>query len=542
MKILVADDMPADALAPLSARGWDVIVTAGQPRDTLLAALADADALIVRSATKVTADLLDAAPKLRIVARAGTGVDTIDVPAATARGVLVVNAPGANSVSVAELAMAMMLSLARHTPAADRAMKDGRWEKKAFAGIELRGKTLGLVGFGRIGQEVARRAQAFDMRVLAHDPFLAQEVADELRVELVSLDDLCRRAEWISLHLPATPATRHIFDAARLASCRKGARIINTARGELIDASALADALESGHLAGAGIDVFEAEPPTDLRLQQLPQVVATPHLGASTKEGQQAAATDTVMAVDAFLDRGDVVNAVNLASPSKAAAAMLQPYIMLAERLGRLAGQLVSGRIEAVGVRTYGEVADSPHPIVATAALSGLLSSILSEGVSVVNARQLAAARRIEVAETVSARPRRFVGVVSLQVHTSGQDGRAQGAERGDGAPRWLEGVIAHGRDPRLVSIDGIDVDAPLEGTVLVVSNDDRPGVVGGVGTVLGDHGINIGSLSLGRKDGKAVALASLDADAAALADRETLERALRAVPSITSVWIADLR
>lgn len=533
MKIIVADDMPAGALAPLSARGWDVIITAGQPRDTLLAALAGADALIVRSATKVTAELLDAAPKLRIVARAGTGVDTIDVPAATARGVLVVNAPGANSVSVAELAMAMMLSLARHTPAADRAMKDGRWEKKAFAGIELRGKTLGLVGFGRIGQEVARRAQAFDMRVLAHDPFLAQEVADELGVELVTLDELCRRAEWISLHLPATPATRHIFDAARLASCRKGARIINTARGELIDAAALAGALESGHLAGAGIDVFEAEPPTDLRLQQLPQVVATPHLGASTREGQQAAATDTVMAVDAFLDRGDVVNAVNLASPSKAAAAMLQPYIVLAERLGRLAGQLVSGRIDSVGVRTYGEVADSPHPMVATAALSGLLSSILSEGVSVVNARQLAAARRIEIAETVSARPRRFVGVVSLQVHTS-VDGTVQ--------TRWLEGVIAHGRDPRLVSLDGIDVDAPLEGTVLVVSNDDRPGVVGGVGTVLGDHGINIGSLSLGRKDGKAVALASLDGDAAALTDRETLERALRAVPSITSVWIADLR
>ena len=520
--------MPADALAPLTEREWTVAVTAGRPREELLSALADADALIVRSATKVTSELLDAAPRVRIVARAGTGVDTIDVPAATARGVLVVNAPGANSVSVAELAMAMMLSLARHTPAADRAMKDGRWEKKAFAGIELRGKTLGLLGFGRIGQEVARRAQAFEMNVLAHDPFLANEVAEELDVELVTLDELCRRADWISLHLPSTPATRHIFDAARLQACKKGARLINTARGELVDAAALADAIEAGHIAGAGLDVFEAEPPSDLRLQQLPQVVATPHLGASTREGQQAAAVDTIAAVVAFLARGDVLNAVNLASPSKAAAAMLQPYVVLAERLGRLAGQLAQGRIDAVGVRTYGEVADSPHPIVATAALAGLLSSILSEGVSVVNARQLAAARRIEVAETVSARPRRFVGVISLQVHTSA-------------GTRWLEGVVAHGRDPRLVLVDGIEIDAPLDGTVLVVCNDDRPGVVGGVGTVLGEHGINIASLSLGRKDGVAVAVAALDRDGAPLAGREALERALRAVPSIKSVWIAEL-
>lgn len=530
--------MPADALAPLSGRGWDVIVTAGRPREELLNALAGADALIVRSATKVTRELLEAAPRLRIVARAGTGVDTIDVPAATERGVLVVNAPGANSVSVAELAMAMMLSLARHTPAADRAMKDGRWEKKAFAGIELRGKTLGLVGFGRIGQEVARRAQAFEMRVMAHDPYLANEVAEEAGVELATLDELCRRADWISLHLPATPATRHIFDRDRIASCRRGVRIINTARGELIDAAALADAIEAGHVAGAGIDVFDPEPPADLRLQQLPQVVATPHLGASTKEGQQAAATDTIAAVDAFLSRGDVQNAVNLASPSRAAAAMLQPYLLLADRLGQLAGQLAAGRIDAIGVRTYGEVADSPHPIVATTALAGLLSSILSEGVSVVNARQLAASRRIEIAETVSGRPRRFVGVISLQLHTS----RPPGAPDGTAPLLHLEGVVAHGRDPRLVLIDGIDIDAPLEGTLLVISNDDKPGVVGRVGTVLGEHGINIGNLSLGRKGGVAIAVATLDAGGASQADRDALVRALEAVPSIRSVWVAELR
>jgi D-3-phosphoglycerate dehydrogenase len=291
-------------------------------------------------------------------------------------------------------------------------------------------------------------------------------------------------------------------------------------------------------VAGAGIDVFDPEPPSDPRLQSLPQVVALPHLGASTKEGQQAAAVDTVAAVEAFLARGDVQNAVNLASPSRTVAAMLQPYVVLAERLGRLGGQLASGRIESVGVRTYGEVAGSPHPIVATAAVAGLLSSILSEGVSVVNARQLAADRRIEIAETVSTRPRRFVGVVSLQVHT-GESSTSKTSTR------WLEGVIAHGRDPRLVLVDGIEVDAPLEGTVLVICNDDRPGVVGGVGTVLGEHGINIASLSLGRKDGVAVAIAALDVDAAdagSLPARMTsLDRALRAVPAVNDVWIARL-
>ncbi len=522
--------MPGDALAPLSERGWDIVITSGLPREALLSALATADALVVRSATKVTRELLQAAPKLRVVARAGTGVDTIDVPAATERGVLVVNAPGANSVSVAELAMAMMLSLARHTAAADRTMKEGRWEKKAFAGIELRGKTLGLVGFGRIGQEVACRARAFEMRVLAHDPFLASEVADEARVELVTLDELCTRADWISLHLPSTPSTRHIFDRERLQSCRKGVRIINTARGELIDAAALADAIESGHVAGAGLDVFEAEPTVDLRLQQLPQVVATPHLGASTREGQQAAAADTIAALEAFLDRGDVLNAVNLASPSKDAAATLQPYLLLAERLGRLAGHLAGGRIENVGVTTYGEVAASPHPLVATSVLSGLLGSILSEGVSVVNARRLAEERRIELTESASARTRRFVGVIAVKVHTT--------SDTGTSATFSVEGVIAHGRDPRVVMIDGVDVDAPLEGTVLVIRNDDRPGVVGGVGTVLGAHGVNIGGLSLGRKDGEAIAVATLDA---AADDWETLQRALEAVPAVRNVWLADL-
>src|SRR5688572_5441057 len=254
--------------------------------------MADADALVVRSATKVTAAVIAAAPRLRVIARAGTGVDNVDVPAASGRGIVVMNAPGANSISVAELALGQMLALARHLPAADAAMKQGKWEKKKFLGEELRDKTLGLAGLGRIGQEVARRAAAFGMRLIAHDPFISAQVASDLGVELVSLDDLFARADYISLHMPSTPQTRHVVNAARLAQARRGIRIINTARGDLIDEGALADAIEAGHVAGAALDVFQKEPTVDFRLQNLPQVVATPHIAASTREGQELVGTE----------------------------------------------------------------------------------------------------------------------------------------------------------------------------------------------------------------------------------------------------------
>jgi D-3-phosphoglycerate dehydrogenase len=270
LKIVVADDLPGSALDVLRAEGWNVDARTGRAPEQLATDVADAEAIVVRSATKVTAPLIQAAPKLRVIARAGTGVDNVDVPAASARGVVVMNAPGANSISVAELAVALMLALARHVPAADSAMKQGKWEKKKFLGEEVREKTLGLAGLGRIGQEVARRAAAFDMRIIAHDPFISEDVASDLGVELVSLDQLFARSDFLSLHMPSTPTTKNIVNAERLAKAKKGIRIINTARGDLIDEGALADAIESGHIGGAALDVFQKEPAVDHRLQTLP--------------------------------------------------------------------------------------------------------------------------------------------------------------------------------------------------------------------------------------------------------------------------------
>src|SRR6186713_221906 len=357
MKIVIADGLPSSAIELLSQPDWDIDNRQGRQPAELMADLSDADALVVRSATKVTRDMIDAAPKLRVIARAGTGVDNVDVAAATARGIVVMNAPGANSLSVAELAMGLILSMARNIPAADASMKTSKWEKAKFAGAEIRSKTLGLVGLGRIGQEVAARAHAFEMKVIAHDPFISAEMAATLGVELVSLDDLCARADYISLHLPALPSTRHLFNADRFARCKKGTRIINTARGELIDAAALADAIEQGQVAGAGLDVFDPEPPQDWRLAMLPQVVATPHIAASTKEAQEQVGEETAGAVRDFLNEGIIRNAVNFPSVSQEAYKRLRPYLMLARSLGSVVAQMGQARINAIGVRYYGELA-----------------------------------------------------------------------------------------------------------------------------------------------------------------------------------------
>src|SRR5207249_2470597 len=334
LKIVVADEVPASALGVLRAEpGWTVDARTGRASADLATDLADADALLVRSATKVDARLIAAAPKLRIVARAGTGVDNVDVTAATARGIVVVNAPGANSISVAEHALALMLALARSVPAADRAMKDERWEKRRFLGSELRGKTLAVAGLGRIGQEVARRARAFGMRVVAHDPFIAADVAGGLGVELMSLDDVCATADYLTLHLPSTAETRHLFDSARFARCKPGLRFINTARGDLVDEDALCRAIQSGIVAAAALDVFESEPPKNWSLAKLPQVIATPHIAASTEEAQELVGLETAATVRDFLRDGVVRNAVNFPALSAAALEKLQPWVRLADRL-----------------------------------------------------------------------------------------------------------------------------------------------------------------------------------------------------------------
>src|SRR3989442_8068938 len=335
MKIVVADDLPPSALELLRAEAdWIVDARPGRGPADLAADLADADGLPAGAAQKVTPRLLAAAPNLRIVARAGTGVDNVDVEAASARGIRVVNAPGANSISVAEHACALMLAFARSVPAADHAMKDGRWEKKRFLGTEVRGKTLGIVGLGRVGQEVAHRARALAMRVVAHDPFISNDVAAGIGVELVSLDDLCAAADYVTLHLPSTEETTHLFNDARFGRCRPGIRIINTARGELIDEQALRRAIESSIVAGAALDVFEQEPPTDWSLAQLPQVIATPHIAASTEEAQELVGLDTAATGRDFLRGGPVRHAGNFPSVRPDELQRLQPWVRLADRLG----------------------------------------------------------------------------------------------------------------------------------------------------------------------------------------------------------------
>ena len=501
--IVVADDLPAAALDLLRREGWTVDARTGRTPDQLAADVAVAQAIVVRSATKVTAALIAAAPNLRAIARAGTGVDNVDVNAASGRGIVVMNAPGANSVSVAELAMGLILAMARHLPAADAAMKQGKWEKKKFLGEEVRDKTLGLAGLGRIGQEVARRAAAFGMRLVAHDPFVSEAVAATLGVELVSLDEVFARADYVSLHLPSTPQTRHLVNADRLARSRKGIRIVNTARGDLIDEAALADAIESGQVAGAALDVFDKEPTVDHRLQMLPQVVATPHIAASTREGQELVGVETATALRDFLRDGVIRNAVNFPSVSTEEYRRLQPFVALGEKLGAFLAQMNESQATEVSIRYYGELAEARTDLIANAVLVGLLRpSEISGGTTLVNARTVATSRGLEVVESRSNRARNYTSLISVKLQTAAGE-------------LWAEGAVFERTFPRLVMLDGIGVEATLEGTMIVMRNNDQPGVIGHVGTVLGRHGINVASFALGRERDRAIGLVTVDEPAA---------------------------
>jgi D-3-phosphoglycerate dehydrogenase len=531
MKIVIADGLPASAIETLEHAEWTIDSRQGRSPAELSADLSDADALIVRSATKVTRDLIEAAPRLRVIARAGTGVDNVDVQTATSRGIVVMNAPGANSLSVAELTMGLILSLARNIPAADASMKAGKWQKSKFAGSEIRAKTLGLVGLGRIGQEVAARAHAFEMAVIAHDPFISAELAASLGVVLVPLDDLCARADYISLHLPALPSTTHIFNAERFAKCKKRVRIINTARGELIEEGALADAIANGHVAGAGLDVFEQEPPKDWLLPSLPQVVATPHIAASTREAQEQVGTETAAALRDFLKEGVIRNAVNFPSVSPEEYQRLRPYLTLAKSLGLVVAQMGEARINAVGVRYYGDLAGDGNQLVGSAVLEGVFCAILSSGgVTPVNARTIAAERGIELIESRSTRARNYTSLISVKLHTSEGD-------------RWVEGTVFANGSPRLVLVDGVTVEAPLDGTLLIIKNNDQPGVIGDVGTLLGRHHVNIASFALGRDPECAdCALGVVNVDehperGSAGVVTDGVLREIRAIANVRSVW-----
>jgi D-3-phosphoglycerate dehydrogenase len=526
MRIIIADPLPDSAVELLRLTdGWTVDARAKRAPDELARDLTDADALIVRSATKVDAALIAGATRLRVIARAGTGIDNVDVRAATERGIVVMNAPGANSVSVAELALALMLSLARAIPAADAAMKRNVWDKKRLTGGELRGKTLGIVGLGRIGQEVAARARSFGMKMVAHDPFISEQVATALGIDLLSLDDLCAEADYITLHMPATPETRHLLNKDRLARCKPGVRIVNTARGELIDEEALANAIEGGQIGGAALDVFEVEPPVNSRLTQLPQVVATPHIAASTVEAQELVGLETAMAVRDFLRDGVIRNAVNFPAIPGDEFARVRPFMQLAERMGTLLSQTAPGRMHGVSIRYYGPLATAHADLLASAVVAGVLRPMLYESVTVVNARAVAEERGIEIVESRSSRVRDFANMLSVKLQTTGGE-------------RWIEGTVFEGASPRLTLIDGVEVEAPLEGTLLIIGNEDQPGVIGEVGTILGRRGINIASFALGRGTGGAVGVVNVDADTG---DHTGALEDLRAVRAIKDVRLVTL-
>ncbi len=528
MKIVIADPLPSSAAELLRDQGWNIDAKTGRPPEELYAALADADALIVRSATQVDAELIAKAPGLKVIARAGTGVDNVDLDAASAGGILVVNAPGANSISVAEHAFALLLASARSIAQADGLMKAGRWEKKRLMGTELRGKTLGVVGLGRIGREVVHRAHAFGMRSIAHDPFITGQIAADLDVELVELDDLCTQADFITLHVPSS-GERPLFDAERLSHCKPTVRIINTARGTLIDEAALGDAIERGVVGGAGLDVYETEPPTATRVIGLPQVVATPHIAGSTREAQELVGLETASCVRDFLQTGIVRNAVNYPSLAPEELKRVQPYTMLARRLGAFLGQSSTDRVETVSIRYYGELAEGNNEMLVGATLVGFFGTMLSSNVTPINARAIASERGIEVIESRSSRPRNFTSLISLKLHTA--DGE-----------RWAEGAIFEHAGPRLVLLDGVTVEAPLEGTLVVIRNNDQPGVIGAVGTILGRHTINIATFALGRGPTGAVAVVKIDRNGS---DNQQITDAvldeIRAVPAVQQVAVVTV-
>ncbi|MCC7157708.1 MAG: phosphoglycerate dehydrogenase [Bryobacterales bacterium] len=485
MKILVAEPVSHAAIELLKAQTeWTTIVSNPKEYDQHLAG---ADALLVRSAVKVNASVLARAPKLRVIGRAGVGVDNVDLGAATAAGVLVMNTPGGNAVSVAEHTLAMMLGLARAVPEASFSTRSGKWEKKAFLGNELRGKTLGVIGLGNIGQEVVRRARGFEMRIIASDPYVSPQVAADLGVELASLDTLYAQADYISLHVALTPETRGMISSASIAKMKDGVRIINCARGELIDQKALGDALASKKVGGAGLDVFDPEPPASGDpLLSSPNLIATPHIAGSTEEAQEIVGIRIVEQLIEYLKNGIAINAVNMPAVSPEQYRAIGPFIILADRLGNFASHVATGHPEGVRITYYGRVAEMNTSLVRNAGLAGVLSRWLTSPANLVNAMQLASQRSLTVSE--SHEKRSTLGdAVRLDLETD------------EGVTSVLGAVVLD--KPRLIQVDGIYCEAPLAGRLIFMKNVDVPGVIGHVGTVLGKNNINIANFSLGRAD-----------------------------------------
>ncbi len=526
-KVLIADSISQRGIDELSLDDQlDVQIKTGLTEQELVRVIPAFSALIVRSQTRVTADILNAAAKLRVVGRAGVGVDNVDVETATRRGVVVLNAPGGNTISTAEHAFSLLLSMARKIPHADANVRNKNWDKKNFEGVELYNKTLGVIGMGRIGSELTRRAIAFGMRVVAYDPYLSVTRARSLQVELVDeLDDLLASADFISLHTPLTAETRHILDAARLQKTKRGVRIINCARGGLIDEGALAQALQDGRVAGAALDVFEIEPlPSDSPLRSAPNLVLTPHLGASTVEAQESVGIEIAQSIRAALLEGTIRNAVNMPNLDAKTLAIIGPHLRFGEKLGRFLSQIAPKRADSLNINYSGKVNEADTTAITRAALKGFLQIAGGSEVNEVNAPAFAETLGLKVTESRLSAPGDYTDMLELSAVAEGKTVSVGGA--------------FFGATPRIISINSRPVEARPHGVLLVLENTDRPGMVGRIGTLLGDHGVNIATMSLSRNQAGGTALTVLNLDTAL---SEELLSEVRASEDIHSAQVIQL-
>jgi len=532
VKIIVAEKISPAAIQQLQEPGWTVL-TADQVAGKLAEELETADALIVRSAVQADAQLLEHAKRLRVIGRAGVGVDNIDLEAATHKGIAVMNTPGANAVAVAEQTLGMMLAMARQLCRADALMHAGKWEKKSLQGTELRGKTLAIVGLGRIGMEVAQRARAFGMELVAHDPFVSLSVAKERGIRLVSLDELYAIADYITLHVGLTAQTTGMINAAALARMKKGVRLVNCARGELVNEADLVAALKQGQVAAAALDVFSEEPLRNSALATLDNVVLTPHVGGSTCEAQEAVGVQIAQQVKEYLKHGVIQNAVNVPSVSAEEYAEMQPYIVLAERMGAFLAQVSEGTVEEISIRYSGHIAEWKTELIRNGAIKGILNQVIEDKANLVNAATIAAARGLRVLESHKAKASTggTGSVLSIEMKSASEE-------------HLVKGAVLHGSAPRLLHVDGIDVEAPLERNLIYLRNRDVPGVIGKVGTILGEDSINIANFSLGRRAGEGNSSQPREAIAVVHVDGSVPEAVLaklRKIPAIETAKAARL-
>ncbi len=501
MKVLISDSLSEEGLEILRQAGLEVIYKPGLSPEELKQEISEVEGLIIRSGTKVTKEIIASAKKLKVIGRAGTGLDNVDIPSANERGIVVMNVPGGNTLSAAEHTLALLFAMARKIPQANASVRKGLWERKKFMGVELNGKVLGIIGLGRIGNIVAERALCLKMQVLAYDPFVTPDHASKKGIELVSLDELYKRADFITIHTPLTKETHHLLNKEAFAKMKKGVYIINCARGGIIDEEALHEAILSGKVAGAALDVFEKEPVSvDHPLLQLDQVIATPHLGASTVEAQKVVAVEIAKQVVDFLLSGIVRNAVNVPSISAEALKVLQPVLNLSEKIGLLSAQIAEGAIEEVEITYKGELARLEIKPVTLALVKGLLSPFLKEDVNYVNALFRAKERNIKVVEATTEETEDFTSLISVKIkHTQGET--------------LVEGTLFGKKEPRVVRINGFRLDALPEGHMLYIFNEDKPGVIGKIGTILGKHRLNISRMYVGQDPMKKrnVILLSLD-------------------------------